>query len=132
MIRVQNSIQLVQSQLPVEVIEQGISIEARGSSSLARIAFYSPDDSLDDVSINNYVDLNVLPAINRIKGVSSAEILGGGQYSMRIWTDPKAMLLTLILAPVISQRRLKIRMCRPPAEKLARSRFQKTRYSNIP
>ena len=91
MIRVQNSIQLVQSQLPVEVIEQGISIEARGSSSLARIAFYSPDDSLDDVSINNYVDLNVLPAINRIRGVSSAEILGGGQYSMRIWTDPKAM-----------------------------------------
>ena len=91
MIRVQNSIQLVQSQLPVEVIEQGISIQARGSSSLARIAFFSPDDSLDDVTINNYVDLNVLPAINRIKGISSADILGGGQYAMRIWTDPKAM-----------------------------------------
>jgi hydrophobe/amphiphile efflux-1 (HAE1) family protein len=91
MIRVQNSIQLIQSTLPVEVINQGIQVEARGSSSLANIAFYSPDHSLDDVFINNYVDLNILPAINRIKGVSSAEILGGGQYSMRIWTDPKAM-----------------------------------------
>ena len=88
MVKVQNRVQLVQSQLPTSVVQQGVNVSAWNNSMLASIAFYSPNRTHDAIFINNYVELNVNPVLSRIEGVASADQIGRGEYSMRIWLDP--------------------------------------------
>ncbi len=88
MVKVQNRVQLIQSQLPVSVVENGISVNTSTTSMLGSVAFFSPSQTLDSIFINNYVDLNVNPVLARIEGVASADQSGRGQYSLRIWVDP--------------------------------------------
>ena len=49
--------------------------------------FYSENKKLDDVYLQNYLNINVIPNIKRINGVGDAND-GAKNYSMRIWLDP--------------------------------------------
>ena len=52
------------------------------------MAFYSPDRSLTDQYISNYVTLQVTDRIKRIQGVGNTLEIGARDYAMRIWIDP--------------------------------------------
>jgi HAE1 family hydrophobic/amphiphilic exporter-1 len=91
LVRVQNRVKLAESALPVEVTANGLSIAERSPDILKIISFTSPDDSLDYKFISNYVKINVQSALARLQGVSTADILGEADYSMRLWLDPDKM-----------------------------------------
>lgn len=91
LVRVQNRVKLAEPSLPAEVTAMGLSIDERSPDILKILSFTSPDDSLDYKFISNYVKINVQSALARINGVSSADILGEADYSMRLWLDPNRM-----------------------------------------
>ena len=68
-----------------------------GASFLQVIAFYSPDDSLSDADIKDYVNSNISEPLSRVAGVGEVQVFGGS-YAMRIWLDP-AKLSSFQLTP---------------------------------
>lgn len=91
LVRVQNRVKLAEPRLPREVTAQGLNIDQRSPDMLKIISFYSPDSTLDYTFLSNYVKINVQSAMARVKGISSADILGEADYSMRLWLDPNRM-----------------------------------------
>ena len=87
-VNVQNRLQLAKSQLPQQVVDQGIDVRRRSSDMLGVVSFISPDGSRDRLFISNYVSRTIKDAVQRIDGVSDAYIFGETEYSMRIWMDP--------------------------------------------
>ncbi len=90
-VRVQNRAQLAEPRLPADVRVQGLTIEQDSPDILKIVSFYSPNDSFDYTFLSNYVSINVLNALARLEGISTAEILGEADYSMRLWLDPNKM-----------------------------------------
>jgi HAE1 family hydrophobic/amphiphilic exporter-1/multidrug efflux pump len=70
------------------VRRQGVTVEKGSSSFLQVFAFYSPDKSKDDLTISNYVTLNVLDSLKRVPGTTNVQIFGAKDYAMRIWLEP--------------------------------------------
>src|SRR5690606_27677822 len=54
---VNNRVKQAEARLPEEVRRQGITVEKGSSSFLQVVAFASPDGSLDDLTISNYVTM---------------------------------------------------------------------------
>jgi HAE1 family hydrophobic/amphiphilic exporter-1 len=91
LVRVQNRVKLAEPSLPAEVRATGLSVAERSPDMLKILSFYSPDGSLDYKFISNYVKINLLSALARVEGISTATTLGGADYSMRLWLDPDRM-----------------------------------------
>jgi hydrophobe/amphiphile efflux-1 (HAE1) family protein len=106
---VQNKVSMATSQLPSEVVQQGVIVDKRSPSIVCFVAI-SGDERFDESFLNNYAAINVLDELRRIKGVGKADILGEKKYSMRVWLDPnKVKSLDLspaeIIAAIKSQNR---------------------------
>lgn len=86
-VNVQNRIQPVMPRLPDVVAQQGVAVRTRSPDFLFAVGFYSPDGSIDELEVNNYANTVILDAISRVPGVGDAEVMGGADYSMRIWMD---------------------------------------------
>ena len=54
-------------------------------------AIYSENPAFDEAFVQNYADINIIPAIKRINGVGDASAVGSRTYSMRIWLKPDVM-----------------------------------------
>ena len=91
LVRVQNRVKLAEPSLPSEVNAMGLSIAERSPDMLKIASFTSPDSSLDYKFISNYVKINIESALARVEGISSADIIGEADYSMRLWLDPDRM-----------------------------------------
>lgn len=89
-VNVQNRVSEAQGLLPSEVTQVGVRVAKRQISTLAMIGVYSPDDSFDNSFITNYLNINVVPQIQRIEGVGEVNCFGA-TYSMRIWLNPETM-----------------------------------------
>ncbi len=86
LVKVQNRLQQVQSKLPSEVTQQGLTVETRSSSALGFMAIYSPDKSRNVLYLSNFVHERLKDALKRVPGVGGVTVLGG-QYSMRVWLN---------------------------------------------
>src|SRR5207237_5691259 len=95
---VNNRVKQVESKLPQEVRRQGVTVEKGSSAFLQVLAFYSDDGSRDDLTISNYVTLNVLDQLKRVPGTTNVQIFGAKDYAMRIWLRPDR-LAQLKLSP---------------------------------
>ena len=91
LIRVQNRVALAEPRLPQEVRNQGLHIDKMSPDILMIIGFYSPGGSLDYAYISNYIKINIQNSLKRVPGISSAQILGAADYSMRLWLNPDRM-----------------------------------------
>jgi HAE1 family hydrophobic/amphiphilic exporter-1 len=91
LVRVQNRVKLAEPQLPAEVRARGVTVEERSPDILKVVSFYSPNATYDYKFLSNYVAINVQSSLARIDGISSADILGEAEYSMRLWLDPNRM-----------------------------------------
>lgn len=96
-VQVQNKVQTATASLPEAVQRQGITIKKSGASFWQVVAFYSPDNSLSDAYIKDYVNSNIKDTLSRVQGVGEVQVFGG-QYAMRIWLDP-AKLTNYQLTP---------------------------------
>jgi HAE1 family hydrophobic/amphiphilic exporter-1/multidrug efflux pump len=101
-LNVNNRVKQAEPRLPEEVRRQGVTVEKGSSAFLQVLAFYSPDDSLDDIRISNYVTLNVLDAMKRLPGTTNVQIFGAKDYAMRVWIRPDRLAqLKLTSADVV-------------------------------
>jgi len=87
-INVQNRVAQVTNQMPAEVIQSGITTLKRQNSMIAMVTLTSEDGSMNDLFLENYTKINIVPELKRIKGVGDAMVYGNKDYSMRIWLDP--------------------------------------------
>jgi hydrophobe/amphiphile efflux-1 (HAE1) family protein len=85
---VNNRVKQAEAKLPQEVRRQGVTVEKGSSAFLQVQAFFSPDGSRDDLTISNYVTLNVLDSLKRVPGTTSVQIFGAKDWAMRIWLRP--------------------------------------------
>ncbi len=97
-VNVNNRVQTALSQLPVEVQQEGLTVQKKSSSILQFVAFYSDDPKMDPLFITNYVLINVLDELSRTPGVGQANLFSKLNYSMRIWFDTNR-LVSLSLTP---------------------------------
>ncbi|UTF91743.1 efflux RND transporter permease subunit [Elizabethkingia anophelis] len=88
-VNVQNRVSKAMSQLPQEVIQSGISTQKVQNSFIMFMGLYSEDPKqYDELFLQNYLKINVIPQIQRIPGVAQAQLFGARDYSMRIWLKP--------------------------------------------
>lgn len=89
-VNVQNRVSKAQGLLPAEVTKVGVVTSKRQNSMLLVFSLYSPDNKYDNVFLENYVKINLIPQVQRIQGVGDASVMGS-DYSMRIWLKPDIM-----------------------------------------
>lgn len=91
-INVQNRLSLAQSQLPTQVVEQGLQVN-KESTNIVLFCSLTGDKEhqYDALYLTNYANINLVNALARVPGVGGVQAFGGGNYSMRVWLDPEAM-----------------------------------------
>ncbi len=87
---VQNRVAKAQNLLPAEVTQVGVLTQKRQSSMLVGVALYSNSPDYDLEFLDNYMKINVIPVLQRVKGVGDVMSFGG-DYSMRVWIKPEVM-----------------------------------------
>jgi hydrophobic/amphiphilic exporter-1 (mainly G- bacteria), HAE1 family len=87
-VNVQNRVARAVSQIPQEVVNAGISTQKQQNSMINVTLLYSTDSAYDEKFLQNYTKINVIPEIQRVPGVGSAQVFGAKDYSMRIWLQP--------------------------------------------
>lgn len=85
-VQIQNRLQQVNSELPSEVIQDGIDVSSENSDILGLIVLKSPNNTYDDLFLSNYVYTNIKNPLLRLYGIGEVQVFGP-QYSMRIWLD---------------------------------------------
>lgn len=92
-VNVQNRVAQATSQLPAEVVQQGITTAKQQNSFIMAIGMFTEDEAkYDQTFVANYAQINIIPEIKRIPGVGAASIFGGVKdYSMRVWLNPTQM-----------------------------------------
>ncbi|MFA0569338.1 MAG: efflux RND transporter permease subunit [Vibrio gallaecicus] len=90
-VNVQNRVAQIESKLPQEVRMVGVTVKKRSPDLLMVLNFYSPNGEYDDKFLINYVNLNIKDQLARVTGISEVNVLGGGEYAMRVWLDPEKM-----------------------------------------
>jgi hydrophobic/amphiphilic exporter-1 (mainly G- bacteria), HAE1 family len=91
LVQVSNRVQQVTNRLPVLVQREGVVITPVIPSMLMYVNLYSKDKNADMKFLFNYAGINMIPEMQRIKGIGQARILGSRQYAMRIWLKPDRM-----------------------------------------
>ena len=86
LVKVQNRVAQATPLLPTEVTQKGVSVRNQSSDILGFLMVQSPDRSRDSLFLGDYAFKVIKPALERISGVSSADVRGS-RYSMRVWMD---------------------------------------------
>ena len=90
-IKVQNLVNQAEAQLPSAVTQQGVDVMSESTSILLFVALQG-DERYDALYLTNYAQLHIVDALSRLEGVGGVSAFGGGDYSMRVWLDPDAMM----------------------------------------
>lgn len=86
-VQVQNKLQTALNRLPEAVKSRGVFVNKGGQDNLMTYVFTSPDPTVTQVAIGDYITSNVVDVISRIDGVGDVTVFGTS-YAMRIWMDP--------------------------------------------
>ena len=83
-----NRVSAATPRLPPEVNAAGVTVRKASTDFLMAVHNFSPDGSLDQKYIANYVNLHVRDALLRVPGVGDINSRAARDYAMRIWIDP--------------------------------------------
>jgi hydrophobic/amphiphilic exporter-1 (mainly G- bacteria), HAE1 family len=89
------------SQLPLDVIQFGLTVQKSAASPLVLLSLYSPKGTYDRVFLTNYAFINMNDPLTRVPGVGRVQIFGGGQYAMRCWVKPDQLAKLGVTVPDI-------------------------------
>ncbi|MCO5249568.1 MAG: efflux RND transporter permease subunit, partial [Chitinophagales bacterium] len=92
-VNVQNRVALANPLLPAEVKQTGVSTKKQQTDALMYLNFYSTNPDLGEVDLSNYMQINIVPDLQRINGVGDVGVYSSKTYSMRIWLKPDKMAL---------------------------------------
>ena len=90
-VMVKTRVDQVMPLLPELVQREGVVITPIQPSMLMYVNLYSTQESDDELFLYNYAYTKVIPEIQRINGIASAQILGSRKYAMRVWLKPDRM-----------------------------------------
>ena len=90
LIAVNNRISVAESRLPEDVRRNGLVVRKRSNNLLMIAALKSTDGQRDTLFLTNYVAVNVLDELRRLRGVGDA-IAFDAPYAMRVWLKPDVM-----------------------------------------
>ena len=88
---VQNRLSRASPRLPSTVTQQGVRVDKSGSNFLLFTMLSSSNPETDTVALGDYASRNVVPELQRLKGIGQAQLFGT-ERAMRIWIDPAKML----------------------------------------
>ena len=100
---VQNRVSEAQASIPEEVKRLGITVKKKLSFPLMLVTLYSPNGTYDQNFQSNYLTINILDSVARIKGVGQASVLGGSEYAMRVWVKPDQLAKLGLTVPDITR-----------------------------
>ncbi len=84
---VQNRLSRAAPRLPAAVTQQGVRVDKSRANFLLFIMLSSDNPAHDPVALGDYASRNVVPEIQRVKGIGQAQLFGT-ERAMRIWLDP--------------------------------------------
>ncbi|HLS10708.1 MAG TPA: efflux RND transporter permease subunit [Flavobacteriaceae bacterium] len=87
-VNVQNRVARATPLLPREVTQSGVTTQKQQTSALMFQTVYSKNPEYDATYIQNYLNIHVLPELQRIKGIGDVNVFGARNYAMRIWLKP--------------------------------------------
>lgn len=90
-VRVKTRVDQVMPLLPELVQREGVIITPVQPSMLMYVNLYSDAKNNDEKFLYNYAYTKVIPEIQRINGIASAQILGSRKFAMRVWLKPDRM-----------------------------------------
>jgi HAE1 family hydrophobic/amphiphilic exporter-1 len=103
---VENRVATATPRLPDVVRNIGVTVRKATPDILMAVHMYSPDGSLDQQYVSNYVNLHVRNELLRLKGVGDIASRATRDYAMRIWIDPdKAAARGMTVDDVVSALR---------------------------
>lgn len=88
---VQNRLSRALPRLPQAVVQQGVRVEKARANFLLFVMIYSEGGKMDPIAIGDYVSRAILPEIQRIPGVGTANLFGT-EKAMRVWIDPNKLI----------------------------------------
>src|SRR6266511_3963558 len=80
-----------ESQLPLDVRNQGVTILKSATSPLALFSLYSPKGTYDGTFLANYAYININDPMSRVPGIGQVAIFGADKYAMRFWVRPDTL-----------------------------------------
>ena len=83
----QNNVASATAQLPASVVRQGVTTRKTMTGFLMVYALHS-DGRYNDEFLANYAYIHLQNELLKLAGVGKVEIMGAGEYAMRIWIKP--------------------------------------------
>jgi len=90
-VNVQNRVAQASNLLPQEVTQTGVTTQKQQTSRLLIFTLYSPNGTHDGTFLENFARINLIPRLQRVNGVGTADAFGSNTYSMRVWMKPDKM-----------------------------------------
>jgi HAE1 family hydrophobic/amphiphilic exporter-1 len=79
------------SQLPSDVVTQGVMVTKSVTSPLGLFILSSPQGTYDALFLSNYAYVNINDPMTRVPGVGQVQIFGAGKYAVRLWVNPDTL-----------------------------------------
>src|SRR4029450_2970413 len=79
------------SQLPSDVVNQGVTVKKSVSSPLGVSGGHSPKGTYDPLFLANYGYVNINDPMTRVPGVGQVIIFGPSKYAVRVWVNPDTL-----------------------------------------
>ena len=102
-VQVQNRVSVAQASLPTPVVVQGVTVQKQSSNIVMFLTMTSENKEYDGLYLSNYATLNLADQLTRVPGVGAVNVMGAGDYSMRIWLDPAALRIRNLSAADVYQ-----------------------------
>lgn len=90
-VNVQNRVSRANPLLPAAVKQTGVVTQKQQTSALMFMSFYTTSKDYNDVFLQNYLKINVVPTFQRVNGVGDVSVFGSKDYAMRVWLQPNKM-----------------------------------------
>ncbi len=79
------------SQLPPDVVNQGVTVRKSVTSPLGLFVLYSPKGTYDPLFLANYAYVNLNDPMTRVPGVGQVQVFPPAQYAIRLWVRPDTL-----------------------------------------
>jgi HAE1 family hydrophobic/amphiphilic exporter-1 len=116
-VNTQNRVGQAEAQLPDAVKREGVITNRSSPDILLAIGVSSPKGTYDGVFLGNYVDINLVDQIKRVRGVGDVKNFTAQDYSMRIWLKPDK-LASLGVTPTDISNAIKEQNAQSPAGRI--------------
>ncbi len=91
LVYVKTRVDQAMNKLPPLVQLEGVIVNRVSPSMLMYVNLYSTEKSADQKFLYNYASVNLIPELQRVRGIAQSQILGSRTYAMRLWLNPDRM-----------------------------------------